>query len=106
MNVILLYQFQVLVSKACVFFQINHYNALRDNIKIIYFVFHYWKLLGNVYWSMFTVQKVGLVSAVRSIGLQTSMVYKPGPGLWQALNSGLAQDFESPSPPKPGPIHQ
>src|ERR1700733_2403031 len=37
------------------------------------------------------------------------MVYKPGPepepglGLWQALNSGLAQDFQSPSPPKPGP---
>lgn len=30
---------------------------------------------------------------------------KPGPGLWQAFNSGLAQDFESPSPPKPGPIH-
>jgi len=42
------------------------------------------------------------------------MVYKPGlepepgPGLWQAFNSGLAHDFESPSPgfePKPGPIH-
>jgi hypothetical protein len=37
------------------------------------------------------------------------MVYKPGlepepgPGLWQAFNSGLAHDFESPSPPKPGP---
>jgi hypothetical protein len=37
------------------------------------------------------------------------MVYKPGLepepglGLWQALNSGLAQDFQSPSPPKPGP---
>ena len=37
------------------------------------------------------------------------MVYKPGlepepgPGLWQAFNLGLAQDFESPSPPKPGP---
>jgi hypothetical protein len=36
------------------------------------------------------------------------MVYKPwlepepGLGLWQALNSGLAQDFQSPSPPKPG----
>ena len=28
---------------------------------------------------------------------------KPGPGLWQALNSGLAPDFKSPSPPKPGP---
>ena len=28
---------------------------------------------------------------------------EPGPGLWQALNSGLAQDFKSPSPPKPGP---
>ena len=30
---------------------------------------------------------------------------KPGLGLWQALNSGLAQEFQSPSPPKPGPIH-
>ena len=28
---------------------------------------------------------------------------EPGLGLWQALNSGLAQDFQSPSPPKPGP---
>src|ERR1700683_2016219 len=30
---------------------------------------------------------------------------KPGPGLWQAFNLGLAQDFESPRPPTPGPIH-
>jgi hypothetical protein len=32
----------------------------------------------------------------------TRLEPEPGLGLWQALNLGLAQDFQSPSLPKPG----